>query len=189
MLETAYLKYRFGFFPLTLSFHLQSFLSFALFAPSPKYALILQLLPAMPLHHSNKNTQMKAGEIKTTYSWIMWMKIADSSLPGMWNSTLGVSLFKKKTPQQCAVVWLLPLQAEAQETEIRRMWSLLITWWHKGGHREAGSIQSSELLLVFSPRMEEMLPCMVSPSQFCKEWPLFYLERPLCVCGWKWSLQ
>lgn len=49
MLETAYLKYRFGFFPLTLSFHLQSFLSFALFAPSPKYALILQLLPAMPL--------------------------------------------------------------------------------------------------------------------------------------------
>lgn len=66
MLETAYLKYRFGFFPLTLFFHLQSFLSFALFAPPPKYSIFLQLLPAMP--HSNKNTQTKAGEKKSTYS-------------------------------------------------------------------------------------------------------------------------
>lgn len=52
MLETAYLKYRFGFFPLALFFPLQSFLSFALFAPPPKYSIILQLFSAMLLSNT-----------------------------------------------------------------------------------------------------------------------------------------
>lgn len=49
MSETAQLMYGFVFFPLALFFLLYSFVSFGLFAPSPRYAVILKTHAAMLL--------------------------------------------------------------------------------------------------------------------------------------------
>lgn len=110
MLEKAYLKNRFGSFPLALFF----------FSCSPFYPLPCLLL--YPCHHpatvpcnaseqhSNNNVETKDGEIKRalTVESCEQKLLFPVCLHVMWNSTLGVSLFKKKTPTMCCGLTPLP---------------------------------------------------------------------------------
>lgn len=109
MLETAYLKYRFGFFPLTLSFPLYP-LPYLLLLPSTPSFWNCSLQRCWSTQHKHCTNEGR-GNKESSYCWIIWTKIIVSSLPA-WNVNFHPRhvLFKKKKRKKkkhSAVVWLL----------------------------------------------------------------------------------